>query len=823
MQTLLQDIRYGLRLLLKTPGVSLVALITLALGIGATSAIFTFVDAGLLRALDLPQPEQLVDLAMTKQGEARDNQVPYPNYVDWKAQNTTFNQLAGWGQNGTILSTPQGKQLVSGGIVTENFFSALGVQPSEGRWFSNDRAQASHEVVVSYGFWQRYLGGSSDAIGRPVTMQDINGDDVPFAVVGVTPRRFEFAPMGEPEFFTTPPLKGFLVERRNLHWMNVVGRLKSGVGLQQAQAEMDGIAKRLATDYPVANGGTGIHLRPLREIIVGDIRPVLLLLFGAAGFVLLIACANIANVLLAKAAGRTREVAIRSALGASRSRITRQFLTESIVLSVLAGAAAIVVATFGVSALGAMVPQQVRASMPFLERLQINLPVLLFTFGVATVSGMIFGLAPALRAARANLHVELANDTRTSTGKQRLRDLLVVGEAALAAMLVVGSGLLVSSMWRLVNVDPGFNRHNLLTVGYQPPPARYQDPPPADPNAPQRSTKLIAYQRSVQEKVAAIPGVTGVAALVGPLPLSCDGCNTVRFRPQGYPAPTGAKQPEGNIRVVTDDYFRVLQARLLKGRNFSEQDTDISPRVVIVNRALAEQYFGGDALRKTLTFTFSPTQKPREIVGVVENMKQGFFDQPETPTLYLPFAQSANPGGTLIIRTAGDPATAAESVRQALLSIDGDTAVFRITTLDANVESSTAMFLRRLPALLVTIFGGLALLLAAIGVYGVVAYSVAQRTREFGIRMALGASTGDVMRMVMSRGARLAAMGALIGLAGAAVLVKVEARLVFGLRAADAAAFLLAAALIAFISLLASYVPARRAARLDPLAALRHE
>jgi predicted permease len=827
MHTLLQDVRYGLRLLLKTPGISLVALITLALGIGATAAIFTFVDAGLLRALNFPNPEQLVNVGITKVGlvSIAPVEASYPTYQDWRAQNAVFSGLAGFASNETVWHTGQETQLVEVGIVTDNFFSTLSVEPLAGRWLSSNPAEAEHELVLSYQFSRQKFGSDRAAVGQTMTLDDFNGDAARYTVVGIAPRGFEFALLGQEDMFASPPAKGAMITRRNMHWLNVVGRLKPGVTMDQAGAEMQAIESRLGALYPLANGGTGVRLRPLREIVVGDVRPVLLLSFGAAGFVLLIACANIANVLLAKAAGRTREVAIRSALGASRSRIARQFLTESVVLSLIAGGAALVVANFGVSALLATIPEEVRTGMPFLARLQVNLPVLLFTFLVAAGSGIVFGLAPAMRAARSDLRHELSDDTRTSTGRQRLRDVLVVGEAALAAMLLVGAGLLVTSIWRLVSVDPGFNRHNLLTLGFQPPPARYQDPAPpkTDPPTPQTNTKAIAYQQRVEQAIAAIPGVKGVAVTASPLPLSCDGCNTVRFRPQGYPAPTGANQPEANTRTVSNSYFSVLQARLLKGRVFNQQETDTSPRVVIVNRALADQFFGGDPIGKTLTFTFSPTQKPREIIGEVDEIKDGFFDAPDSPTLYTPYTQSGAVGGSLIVRTAGDPAAISENLRQALLSIDRDTTIFRMSSLDFKVQSSTAMFLRRLPAMLVTLFGALALLLAGIGVYGVVAYSVAQRTREFGIRMALGASARDVVRSVMGRGAKLAAIGAVIGLAGAAALVKVEARLLFGLRPADALAFVLVAGLISVVALAASYVPARRAARLDPMAALRHE
>jgi predicted permease len=721
------------------------------------------------------------------------------------------------------MHTSTGVELVSGGLVTDNFFQTLGVQPERGSWFHAGTPGAAHEIVISHGFAQRLFGGT-DAVGQSLTLQNFAGTDEPYTVVGITPPDFEFAPIAPADFFALPPTTGFMVERRNLHWFNVVGRLKPGISLKQASAEMETISARLAAAYPLANGDMTTRLLPLRDAIVGQIRPVLLLLFGAAGCVLLIACANIANVQLAKASGHGREIAVRRAVGASAGRIARQFLIENVLLSLIAGIGSVVVARFAIAILVASVPPAVRQGMPFLDRLHVDAPVLFFTLFLSVVAGIAFGLAPALRGSSPNLHSELAQDSRTSTGKSWLRDALVVGEAGLAAMLLVGSGLLVVGMWRLVNVYPGFNRHNLLTLGFQAPPAHYQDPEPpkTDPPTPQRSTKAIAYERAVEQAVGAIPGVTGVA-VVSILPLTCTGCNTIRFRPQGYDAPTSAVQPEANIRNITTHYFSTLQARVLKGRVFDDRDTDISPQIVIVNRALADKYFGGDAVGKTLTFTFSPTQKPREIVGIVDEIKDGFFDAPDSPTVYTPFDQSAQPGGNLIVRTSAAPGAAVESVRRALLQLDPDTAIYQLGTLDSKLENSVPMFVRRLPAVLVTQFGLLALLLAAVGVYGVVSYSVSQRTREFGIRMALGAGTGQVLRLVMGRGVRLVALGAVIGLIGAAVLAKVEASLIYGLRVRDALTFVLAAFLIFFIALAASYIPARRAARLHPLDALRYE
>src|SRR3954462_8609624 len=406
MNGFFHDVRYGLRILLKTPIVSIVAIVTLALGIGVTTAIFTFVDAGLVRAVNFPDSDRLVQVNMVRHGESNRIQAAYPTYLDWRDQNRVFSSLAGYSGNGTTMHTSTGVELVSGALVTDNFFQTLGVQPERGSWFHAGSPSAAHEIVISHGFSQRLFGGN-EAIGQSLTMQNFSGNDEPYTIVGITRPDFEFAPIAQAEFFTLPPATGFLVERRNLHWMNVVGRLKPGVSLKQASAEMETISARLATAYPLANGEMTTSLLPLRDAIVGQIRPVLLLLFGAAACVLLIACANIANVQLAKAAGRGREVAVRRAVGASAGRIARQFLVENVLLSLIAGVAAVVVARFAVTLLVASVPAKVRQSMPFLERLQVDVQVLLFTLFLAVIAGIAFGLAPALRGGTANLHAEL--------------------------------------------------------------------------------------------------------------------------------------------------------------------------------------------------------------------------------------------------------------------------------------------------------------------------------------------------------------------------------------------------------------------------------
>jgi putative ABC transport system permease protein len=810
VHTLAQDLRYGFRVLLKTPGISLVAVLTMALGIGATTAIFTFVDAALIHSLPFHEGDRLVQVSMTKVGDfGKDFEASYPTYTDWKTQNSVFSSMGGYSQDGVIVTTTEASIRVQAAIVSGEFFSTLGVNAAMGRTFTakDDERQETPGVLISYGFWQRQYGGKSSVLGQPLT-----ADGHSYMIIGVLPRNFEFAPVGAADIFQPVPIGQGFVARRNLHWFNVVARLKPGMTLEKAAAEMQTISARLAQLYPAANGGTTTKITPLREVIVGDIRPTLLLLFAAAGFVLLIACANIANVLLAKAAGRSREVAIRNALGASPRRIIRQFLTESVLLGMISGAAGLLLAVWGVSLLADSVPKAVREGVPFLTRLPINGTVLGFAMAISLLTGVLFGLAPALRISATNLRAALSDDSRTTAGgRQGLRDLLVIAEVGLAAMLLVGAGLLLQSLWRVVNTDPGFNRQNLLTMRYALPPGTYKE-----------DAKVIAYERAAEEKIAGLPGVQGVA--VGNiLPLTCNGCNTVRFRVQGQAPVESAVQPEGNIRVITPSYFGVLQARMLKGRQFTDADGEKSPKVVIVNRALADEYYGGDAVGKTLTFTYAPNQPAREIVGLVGDVKETSLDTPNKPALYLPFAQDPSNFASVLVRTSGDPLAAAESVRQTMLSIEQQTAIFNPSSMELQISNSMPVFLRRLGARLVSLFGWLALLLAAIGIYGVVSYSVAQRTREFGVRMALGARAEDVLRLVMGRAARLVIPGIVAGLVGAAALAKIASRMLYGVRPTDVFTFAAATVLVATVALLASYIPARRAARLHPLDALRYE
>jgi putative ABC transport system permease protein len=812
MRTLLKDLRYAARVLLKQPGFALVAVVTLALGIGANTAIFTVVDAALLRSLPYTDPERLVHLWETKQSRDFDRrEASYPDFQDWRGQSgEVFDGVAGYTRRGFTLVDEGTPERAQGAAVTANFFRLLGVEAAEGRTFleSEDAPGARRVVVLSQGLWRRRFGGEQKAVGKQIAL-----DGESYTIVGVLPPSFNFAPVGDAGVWTPldpPPMSE---GRRYWHWLNVVARLKPGASLDAAQAQMTTIAGRIAADDPQAHTGTGVRVVPLQEEFVGSIKPVLFVLLGAVGFVLLIACVNVANLLLARSTARRKEIAIRSALGASRWRLVRQLLTESVLLALAGGALGLVLALWGVDLLVAAIPAAQLGQMPYLQHLSLNTEVLAFTCALSLATGVVFGLTPALAASRADLQEAMKEGGKASSGRgaRTVRDLLVVAEVALALVLLVGAGLLMKSLVRMLHVDPGFNTENLLTMRLTLPPERYAD-----------DAEAARFYDELTRRVGQLPGVRG-AAEVSNLPLAGEG-GTGTPQVVGRPAPEG-DWGESHLRTISANYFDVLGIPLLKGRAFDERDRADAPGgVVIVNRTFAERLFPGqDPLSQRLTFKFTADRPPFVIVGVVGDEKVTNLDARTTPVIYFPVLQDPNPSMGLMVRTSNDPESLASAVRGEVRALDAEVPVFAAKTMEQVISDSRATFMRRYPAYLIGVFACVALLLALVGIYGVISYAVTQRTHEIAIRVALGAQGRDVLRLVLGHGLLLALAGVACGVVGALALTRLMSGLLFGVSAADPVVYGAVALLLLLVALAACLVPARRATRVDPMVALRYE
>ena len=811
MRTLLRDVRYAARTLLRQPGFTLVAVLTLALGIGANTAIFSVIDAALLRSLPYREPGRLVHLWETKRSrDFEQREASYPDFLDWRAQSAeVFEGLAGYTSRPFTLADAGEATRARGAAVTANFFDLLGVNAVAGRTFvaGEDGPQAKRVAVISHGLWQRRFGGERATVGREVTL-----DGQAYTIVGVLPADFNFALLGDADVWTPLAPTPDVASRRYMHWLKVIGRLKQGVNLEGAQAHLATVASRVERDDPGAHAGVGLRAVPLQEEFVGPVRPVLFVLLGAVGFVLLIACTNVANLLLARSAARQKEVAIRAALGASRWRVVRQLLTESVLLSLAGGAAGLVLALWGVDLLVAAIPAAQLAQMPYLQRLSLDRDVLLFACGLSLLTGVLFGLTPALSASRTDLQGALKEGGRStvSRGSRRLRDLLVVAEVALALMLLVGAGLLMKSLVLMLKVDPGFDTRGLLTMRVALPPSRYNE-----------DAKAARFYDEMLRRVAAVPGVRG-AALTSNLPLANEGGT-------GMPQVVGRSTPaseltEAHLRTVSANYFEVLGLPVVKGRAFAERDDATAPPVLLVNKTFAERVFPGeDAVGHRVTFKFTG-ERSLEIVGVVGDEKVTSLDARTTPVIYFHARQGPDSSAALVLRTdAADPLALAPSVRAAVRALDPEVPVFAVQTLEQMVAGSRAAFMRRYPAYLTGVFACVALLLALVGIYGVVSYAVAQRTHEIAVRVALGARTRDVLRLVLGHGLLLALGGIALGAAGALALTRLISGLLFGVSAADPTVYGLVALLLAAVALLACLVPARRATKVDPMVALRYE
>ncbi len=806
MRTFWQDLRYGARMLLKSPGVACVALLAIALGVGANTTIFSVVNSVLLRPLPFAAPDKLVKVWTTDARRGRnDLPVSYPNFTDWRTESQTFEAMTAYSEASATLSGEEVPEQLKGVAVTADMFPVLGVRPLVGRPFSaeEEKPGAAPVVVISHGLWQRRFGADPKVVGQQVTL-----DGRSTTIVGVMPPGFKF-PLDSlnPELWSPLDPGSELNQSRGSRYLSVVARLKADTTLQQAQAEMETISRRLTDQYPTYNTGRGARLISLYDDTVGNIRPALLVLLGAVGCVLLIACANVANLLLARAAGRHKEMALRTALGASRGRIIRQLLTESLLLAGLGGVAGLLLALWGVDVLVSLIPEGV----PRAQEIAIDGRALGFTLAVSVLTGVVFGLAPALQSSRLNLNESLKEGGRGSTEgsrRNRVRSLLVVSEIALSLMLLVGAGLLIKSFKHLRDINPGFNPERVLTMSLSLPEAKYGEP-----------ERQGLFFQELDRRVAQLPGVEMVG-LVDPLPLSGDN-KTTTFAIEGQPPAAPADRLSANVRTVDSEYLSAMGIPLIKGRGLTPRDTQDAPQVMLVNETLARRFFPGeDPIGKRATVY--PFKTPCEIVGVVGDVKHRGLDVESGPEFYISYLQAPQPAMYLVARTSlAEPAALASSIQSAVQQIDKDQPISDVRTMSQVLSETTAE--RRFSMLLLGIFALLALVLASVGIFGVMSYMVTQRTHEIGIRMALGARVSDVVRLIVGRGMTLVLIGVGVGLVGAFVVTRVMKGLLFGVSATDPLTFAGVSLVLSAVALLACLIPARKAARVDPMIALRNE
>jgi putative ABC transport system permease protein len=803
-----QDLRYGLRMLLKNPGFTIVAVVALALGIGANSAIFSVVNTVLLRPLPYKEPERLVMVWEddTKHGYPRDTPAA-ANYIDWRDQNQVFESMAAIADLSFNLTGVGEPERIDGKRVSANLFPLLGVEPQLGRTFSpeENRPGANRVVVMSHGLWQRRFGSDPKIIGQSL---NLNGES--YTVVGVMPPTFQF-PSRDDQLWVPIAFDSKEAANRRRHYLQVIARMKPGITLQRSQAEMKAIAARLQQQYPDDNTDLGAAVTPLHEHVAGDIKPALLVLLGAVGFVLLVACANVANLLLARAAGRQKEIAVRIALGASRLRLIRQFLTESILLAALGGGVGLLLSVWGVNLLKAFIPENISQA----KAITIDAKVLVFTLLVSLLTGLIFGLAPATQASNFNLNETLkegGRDSAAGSRGNRIRGMLVIAEVAVSLILLIGAGLLINSFLRLRSVDPGFRSDNLLTMKIALAKQKYPD-----------QTQRSAFYTELLRRVEALPGVRA-AAVTNWIPLVRQG-DSVGVTIEGRPAPEPGKMPIVVTRIISPHYFSTMGIQLLQGRGFdAQQDRADSAGVAVISETMARRFWPGeDPLGKRITP--GTPESPDDwltIIGVVKDVRQFELNADPKPQMYLTYTQAGffEPRD-LVVSTGVEPLSLATTVRRTVWEIDKDQPVSNISTMEDVLSESIAR--QRFSMLLLGIFAALALVLAAVGIYGVMSYSVAQRTREFGIRIALGAQGSDVLKLAVGGGLKLVLVGVLIGLAAAFILTRVMSSLLFGVSATDPTTFITISLVLISVSVLASYIPARRATKVDPMIALRYE
>ncbi len=803
---LIQDIRFALRQLRRSPIFALTASVTLALGLCAAVAIFAFVDAALIKPLPYQDPSRLVGVYERVQVFPQSN-LSYADYLDWKRLNTSFASLAAYQSTGVTLTTSEGVERVPAARVSDDFFHTLGVAPILGRDFrpGEDLPEAPRTVLLSYGAWQKRYGGRSDVLGQTVTL-----NDSPNVIIGVLPRAFHFAPAQPADFWLSLHANNPCELRRGCHNLYGVARLKDGVSVEAASANVATIASQLEQLYPDSNRGQGSAIVPLSEVIVGTVRPVLLVLIAGAGLLLLLAAVNVASLLLVRSEGRRRELAVRTALGASSSRIAAQFVTEGGVLVTIGSGLALVAADWTIELLTNLIPASIAARMPFLLDLGLTPRVLGFTAVVACLAVILFAATPALRLRLSDMRQGLTEGSRGSSGMtwHALASKLVVVEIAAAIVLLVGAGLLGKSLYRLLHVDIGLQADRLATVTVTAPSVKYA-----------KNEQTIALLRQIEDRVRSLPGVQSVGSS-SRRPLV--GGNTMWIRVAGRPY--NGEHNDVHYREVTASYFSTLQARLIRGRYFREEEDASQPAVVIINRTLAQQYFPGeDPLHRQLLYAPPTTQPAMEIVGIVDDLKESALDSETPATIYVPFAQDPTNGFSVFIRTSQAEASVLPALIGAIHEVDPALPTFGASTMRDLVNDSQSAYLRRSSASLVAGFAALAWILGAVGLYGIVAYSVSQRTREIGVRVALGAQRGAIYRLVLREAAWLTVLGVSFGLVCAIATAALMGNLLFGVRSWDPATLVAAAGVLGLSALVASYVPARRASRVSPVEALRAE
>jgi len=807
MESFMQDLRYGARMLLKNPGFTLIAVLTLALGIGANTALFSVVNGVLLRPLAYHDSDRLVWLGHKAAKPNQASAISPPTFVDYRNQCQSFENLTALMYGTGFSLTGDGEpERLQGRRVSANFFDTLGVAPALGRGFlaEEDVEGRNRVVVLSHGLWERRFGADQNIVGKALRL---NGQD--FTVIGVMPASFRWqtdelwSPLAlGPEIFTP--------RGRGSEFLQAIARLKPRVTLQQAQAEVSRIAAQIVRQNPDAYpaGGDFIaQVKSLREDVVGDVRLMLLTLLGAVGFVLLIACANVANLLLARASTRRKEIAVRASLGASRFRLIRQMLTESLLLALLSGPGGLLLAKWGIDLLLTLDPSK----LPRLQEITVDARAVGFLSGLSLLAVLLCGLAPALQASKTDLQETLKEGGRgADSGRQRTRSLLVVAEVAMSLLLLVGAGLMIRSFLRLMQVNPGFASDHVLTMRVELPTSKYPEPP-----------QRRAFYQQTLERIRTLPGVSSAGA-VGELPLD-GGVRGATFAIEGRQTGPNEAPPHSDIRTIAPGYFQTMKIPLLKGRDFTEQDNADVRNVAIIDETLAQIYWPGeDPTGKRLNLQFADNRAGwREIVGVVGRIKHKGLDAEYKGQIFYPIAQGRTLGMYLVARTTTDPLSLVSAVRGAIREVDPEQPIYRVMTMEQVVADAVTR--PRLTMLLLGAFAGLALVLAAVGIYGVLSYAVTQRTHEIGIRMALGAGQRDVLKLVVKHGMLLTLLGALLGLTASFALTRLMQTLLFGVSPTDPLTFIVIALLLTTVALLASWVPARRATKVDPLIALRHD